>query len=88
MPKVKDKLAALKQGVELPVDLQELATERFPDTDEKAVLELATALQEAEKPDYVVVSWACQEKAAQFFNEHGLRATLDKLFELQRINRD
>ncbi len=50
---------------------------------EKLVLELATAYQCAEAPDYVCVSWANQEKAQDYFNEHGFEATLDHMIELQ-----
>ena len=76
----KSKLAALKAGVELPVDprhMHEPGT--YLGTDERAVHTLATAYQKAEDPEYVSVSWANQVRAAEFFNANGLIATLDEV---------
>jgi hypothetical protein len=76
------KLAALKQGIELPVDPYEMAhgqVGQVPPTDERAVLTLAREYQRAEDPDYVSISWANQVKAAEYFNAHGLIKTLDEV---------
>jgi hypothetical protein len=82
---VRKKLEALKAGRELPVDVYALAHGRVgdvPDTDERAVLELACAIHHAES-DRVAVSWEAQERAAQYFNTHGLSKTLDEMFRLE-----
>jgi hypothetical protein len=46
-PTVKQKLEALKQGQELPVDLTLLKPGEYLDTDERAVLTLARAYEKA-----------------------------------------
>ncbi len=43
---------------------------------EKLARDLARAYQRAENPDYSSISWACQLRAQEFFNEHGFEATL------------
>jgi hypothetical protein len=55
----------------------------YPDPETKVALELAIAFAREENPDYVVVSWACQERAQNYVNEHGFVAALDRLFELE-----
>ena len=78
---VQRKLEALQHGEEPKVDLrEELALERpgdVPGPDVRAIHELARRYQRDEDPDYVSISWANQVKAQDFFNEHGLAATLD-----------
>ena len=81
-PTVSQKLAALKQGRELPVDLTLMRPGDYADTDERAVLDLARAYQRAEDPDNVVTSWANQERAMSYFAEHGLVATIDEIIRL------
>jgi len=80
----KAKLEALKRGgIELPVDPRALALDMLPGEvpppDERAVLILSSAYQYSEEPDYGAVSWSNQEKAADFFNKHGLIETLDEI---------
>lgn len=82
----KQKLAALREGRELPVDARALALEmrpgEYPDPDERAVLILSSMYQRAENPNYAAVSWANQERAAAYFNAHGLIATLDEIVRI------
>lgn len=81
-PSTKEKLDALKNGVELPVDPATLYIIAEPGPDERSVCILARVYQKEEDPDYVSVSWACQVKAAAFFNEHGLNATLKEILRI------
>ncbi len=85
-PSTKEKLAALKAGRELPVCARALALDmkpgEYPGTDEKAVLTLAREYQKAEDPEYISISWPNQEKAATYFNEHGLVETLDEILRI------
>ena len=82
-PSTKAKLEALKSGRELPVNPRALAMDmkpgEYPATDEKAVLTLAEVYQNAEGDKRAAVSWKNQEKAAKYFNEHGLVETLDEI---------
>jgi hypothetical protein len=83
------KLAALKEGKELPVDpghMHEPGT--YLATDEKLVRDLAIAYQFRDDPDYASVSWENQVKAAKHFNEHGLNDTLDHMLMLERENEE
>jgi hypothetical protein len=78
---VRQKLEALKRGVELPVDPKHLHVPgTYLGTDEAAVHDLARAYQMLEEPDYVSISWKNQVKAANYFNSHGLSKTLDEFF--------
>jgi len=58
----------------------------YPGVEDKAAMQLATAMHEAESDD-VAVSWSAQERAQDYFNEHGLAATLDEMFRLQKLRR-
>lgn len=81
-PTTKQKLEALKRGVELPVDpaqLYKAGSDRPVGVDEKAVLTLATEYQKAENSTRAAVSYENQKKAAEYFNEHGLIKTLDEI---------
>jgi hypothetical protein len=81
----KEKLAALKTGIELPVDPRNMGRPGdFLATDECAVLDLARAYQQKDDPDYVSISWECQVRAAEYFNTHGLLATLDEIAKTER----
>ena len=84
-PTVKDKLAAVKEGRDLPVDLMPHPSDigRALDTDEKLVLDLARAYQHAEDPDYIAVSWANQERAMNYYNVYGFVDTLTELFRIE-----
>lgn len=79
----KQKLEALREGREMPVTVDDLVygTEvgDVPGPDVRAVLELARVI-DAHKPS---ISWAAQEEARQYFNAHGLAATLDRARELE-----
>lgn len=86
-PSVKQKLEALKAGRELPVNPDTLwrgTVGAVPDTDERAVLDLARAIHRAESND-CAVSWSAQERAAKFFNASGLIETLDEMFRLEAL---
>lgn len=79
----KEKLAALKNNVELPVDPGHMHKPgEYLATDEKAVLTLAREYQRAADPDYACVSWVNQVKAADFFNTNGLIQTLDEIIRV------
>ncbi len=43
---------------------------------------LAREYQKAEDPEYISISWPNQEKAATYFNEHGLVETLDEILRI------
>lgn len=81
-----EKLKALKEGHELPVDVNEMwrstAVGDVPPTDERAVLGLASAIHYSRSRDWCV-SWAVQVEAAAYFNTHGLARTLDEMFRLE-----
>jgi len=88
MASVKKKLEALKSGKELPVDVRNLwkstAVGQVPDTDERCVLGLARAIHRAESRD-VSTSWSAQERAAAYYNKHGLAKALDEMFRLEAL---
>lgn len=54
-----------------------------PSTEDRAALQLAEAIHYAES-DHCVVSWSAQERAQDFFNAHGLAATLDEIARLSK----
>jgi hypothetical protein len=56
----------------------------YPSVEVKLVLELATAIHEAES-DGAAVSWSAQERAQVFYNEHGFVAALDEKLRLEAI---
>lgn len=83
-----EKIGVLRTGGNPQVDLAaEVMDERLgnvPGPDVRAIFELAEAYQRQEDPDYCVISWANQERAAQFFNRHGLGDTLAEASALAR----
>jgi hypothetical protein len=81
-PSTKEKLEALKVGTELPVDPRVLSYVSEPGVDERACLILARCYKDQHQPPAVAVSWADQVKACEFFNLHGLAATLDECLRL------
>jgi len=84
--KVARKLRDLQQGREPHVtkaDLMAHMPGEVPLPEERAVLQLAHAIHRAESSD-AVTSWSAQERAMDFFNTHGLGATLDRMFELEK----
>lgn len=50
-------------------------------TEDKAALALARAIHASESSD-VSISWSAQERAQEFFNQHGLEKTLDEIVRL------
>ena len=56
----------------------------YPNTEDKAARELAMAIHVSEDV-HCVVSWSAQERAQDFFNEHGLAATLDEITRLKPL---
>lgn len=54
----------------------------YPGVEDRAALELARAIHRSES-DAVSVSWSAQQRAQDFFNEHGLVATLDECERLE-----
>lgn len=55
-----------------------------PGVEVRAILKLADAIFAAESCD-CAVSWAAQERALAYYNEHGLGATLDEAFRLEEL---
>lgn len=51
---------------------------------EKLCMDLAQAYEEQKDPNYCVVSWESQEKAQNYFNEHGFEKTLEHLMEVKK----
>ena len=56
----------------------------YPNVEDKAARQLARAIHAAESTS-CVTSWSAQERAQDFFNEHGLSATLDEIFKLEAL---
>jgi len=83
-PTQKEKLEALKGGVELPVDIDTLWRVKDPDVEERAVLELARAIHRARSRG-CAISWDAQVEAARYYNAHGLAETLDEMFRLEAL---
>jgi hypothetical protein len=88
MPTTKAKLAALKELRELPVDAGQLWRSTpvggVPPVDECAVLKLARAIHRAESTR-CSTSWSAQDRAAAYFNKHGLAETLSEAFRLAEL---
>lgn len=82
----KQKLEALRRGVELPVDPRNMSMDvgEVPPTDERAVLQLAHVIHRTESRSWVT-SWSALERAAAYFNEHGLSRTLTEMFRLEAL---
>lgn len=57
----------------------------YPSVEEKVTLQLAREYQRIEGFGYVT-SWANQEKAQDFFNEHGFEKTLSHMLSLRVQN--
>jgi hypothetical protein len=68
--------------VEPTVDARALYRSSDPSTEERLVLDLATAIHES-RGGGVAVSWEAQGEAAAYLNEHGMCATIGRLRELQ-----
>lgn len=63
------------------VNLEDFLYATHPDPLSRAALCLATALNEA-GPKQAAVSWALQQEAVAYANEHGLARTLERILEL------
>lgn len=56
------------------------------DLHEKLARDLAREYQRQEDPDYVSISWANQERAQAYFNQHGFVETLNHMLVIQKEN--
>ena len=75
--------------MEEKVDLRKLGdVGSYPSLYEKLTRELAEEIQMEEDKDYIVVSWEVQEKAMNYFNQHGFEKTLSYMLELRKKNND
>lgn len=83
------RIVALREsGTELPVTLGDVMDQEVgsvPGPEVRVVHELARAMHRAESTD-CSVSWAAQERARSFINEHGFVAALDELFRLKPLS--
>ena len=83
--RVKRKLQDLRAGKEPQVTAADLLSQEIgevPLPEERAVLRLSSCIEASKDPDYCVVSWASQVEAMEYFNNHGLSATLSRIVEL------
>lgn len=76
-----------RSAVNEPPRKADLRTLRQPGTylgvEDKAALQLACAIHRAESTDRSIsASWSAQERAQDFYNAHGLAATLDEISRL------
>lgn len=78
---------AVEERMAEKVDLRRLEQPgTYPDLHTKLALELATEIERESDPNYVSVSWPSQEKAQDYFNEHGFVETLDYMIKLREEN--
>jgi hypothetical protein len=56
----------------------------YPGVEEKAARDLARAIHWSESTD-CSISWSAQERAMNFYNQHGFAATLDEMFRLRKL---
>ena len=77
---IRQNLEILRKGGIVPVNPKAIGADPMPE--ERAVLLLAMAIEADKDPLYSVVSWVSQSVAADFYNAHGLNATLEKILEL------
>lgn len=56
----------------------------YPGVEDRAALRLARAIHASEST-HCVTSWSAQERAQDFFNEHGLARTLDECERLEAL---
>jgi hypothetical protein len=70
---------------ERKADLRELhQVGTYLGVEDKAAHQLASAIHYAESK-HCVISWSAQERAMEYFNTHGLGATLDEMFRLEGL---
>lgn len=73
------------QMMESKVDLGKMRPiGSYPNLHEKLCRDLARAYEFKKDPDFCSVSWASQEAAQKYFNEHGFLKTLDHLMEVKK----
>lgn len=88
IPKGQEKTSTAKRlasSVELPVTLGDMMDQEVgtvPGPEVRIVHELADAFHRETSTD-CSVSWAAQERARAYINEHGFAAALDKLVRLK-----
>ena len=58
----------------------------YPGVEDRAALRLARAIHYSESR-HCSVSWSAQQRAEEFFNEHGLSATLDECERLEGLSK-
>jgi hypothetical protein len=64
-------------------DLRKLhPTGHYPGVEDRAARRLARAIHRSEST-HPVTSWSAQERAQDYFNAHGLAATLDEAMRLE-----
>ena len=56
----------------------------YPNVADKAALRLARAIHRAEDT-HCATSWSAQERARDFYNEHGLASALDEATRLEAL---
>jgi hypothetical protein len=56
----------------------------YSGVEDKAARELAMAIHVSESTS-CAVSWEAQQRGQDYFNEHGLAATLDEIFRLEPL---
>lgn len=79
--RVREGLELLRTGSYPKVDPRQLWRVCDPLPEERAVLTLAIALNQAGEKA-AAIPWSCQEEAANFYNKFGLAATLDRIVEI------
>lgn len=90
IPKGQEKTPTAKRlasKTELPVTLGDMMDQEVgtvPGPEVRVVHELAMAMHRTESTE-CSVSWAAQERARAFINEHGFVAALDELFRLKPL---
>ena len=78
------RLKASQAGVELPVtlgDMMDVAVGEELGLEAKVVSALATVMHRAES-DACSISWAAQERARAYRNEHGFEATVSEILRI------
>ena len=81
---MQQRLKAAREGIELPVtlgDMMDVAVGEELGLEAKVVSALATVMHRAES-NACSVTWAAQERARAFRNEHGFVATIDEIFRI------
>jgi hypothetical protein len=56
----------------------------YPNVEDSAARDLAMAIHVSES-EHCVVSWEAQQRGQDYFNEHGLAATIDEINRLKPL---